>query len=123
MYLQKNRHMMGKRKAKATALAGILFSLLAVYSCKLEEPQLPIAEDKLVPILKDVQLAESIIQQQSQIIQDSLTQRYYGVIYRTHEIEAAELDSTLAILRREPAIMDRVYTKVLEELSKEEIKE
>lgn len=96
---------------------------IGVLACKLEEPTLPIPEEALVPILKDIQLAESIVQQQSFNIQDSLVERYYNVIYRTHNIQAEDLDSTLAILRKEPAIMDRVYTKVLEELSKEEVKE
>ena len=108
---------------RRVAVVGVLVILMGHSSCKLEEPSLPIPEDKLVIILKDVQLAESIIQQQSLNIKDSLVQRYYGIIYRTHGIKAAELDSTLAILRREPAIMDRVYTKVLEELSKEEVTE
>ncbi|NET34299.1 MAG: DUF4296 domain-containing protein [Cyanothece sp. SIO1E1] len=94
-----------------------------VLACKPEEPKLPIAEDALVPILKDMQLAESIIQQQTFNIQDSLVERYYKVIYKTHDVQKQDIDSTLAILRREPAIMDRVYTKVLEELSKEEVKE
>lgn len=102
---------------------GTLVIAVSIFSCRPEEPRLPISEEALVPILKDVQIAESIIKQQNFLIQDSLVERYYNVIYRTHEIQAEDLDSTLAILRREPAIMDRVYTKVLEELSKEEVRE
>ncbi len=104
-------------------ICSILLLGLTMLACKPEEPSLPITEEKLVPILKDIQLAESIIQQQNYLIQDSLVERYYGVIYRTYDIQEEDLDSTLAILRREPAIMDRVYTKVLEELSKEEVKD
>ena len=96
---------------------------IALVACQPKEPSLPIPEEALVPVLKDIQLAESIIQQQTFNIQDSLVERYYNVSYRTHNIQAEDLDSTLAILRKEPAIMDRVYTKVLEELSKEEVRE
>lgn len=101
----------------------LLMMGLGALACKPEEPQLPIAEEALVPILKDMQLAEAIIQQQTFNIQDSLVERYYKVIYKTHDVKQQDVDSTLAILRREPAIMDRVFTKVLEELSKEEVKE
>lgn len=110
-------------KLKGLRTCCLLMIGLSMLACKTEEPQLPIAEDALVPILKDMQLVESIVQQQTFNIQDSLIERYYKVIYKTHEIQKQDLDSTLAILRREPAIMDRVYTKVLEELSKEEVKE
>ncbi len=94
---------------------------LFILACQPAEPVLPIEEEKLVPILKDIQLAESIIQQQNYIIKDSLIQTYYGIICRTYEVKKEDLDSSLAILRREPAMMDRVYTKVLEVLSKEEL--
>lgn len=97
--------------------------LLAVLSCQKKKTVLPISEEMLVPILKDIQIAESIIQQQNYIIKDSLTERYYDVIYRTYEIKPADLDSTLSILRRDPAMMDKIYTKVLEELSKEEVQD
>lgn len=105
------------RNLKSLFLVPFLFLL----SCQPAEPVLPIDEEKLVPILKDMQLAESIITQQNYIIKDSLIRTYYGIIYRTYEIKKEDLDSSLAILRREPAMMDRVYTKVLEELSKEEL--
>ncbi len=114
---------MHKMRLTRSTICGILIITFGFWACKLEEPDLPIAEEALVPILKDVQLAESIVQQQNFLIQDSLVQRYYEVIYKTHQIQAEDLDSTLAILRREPAIMDRIYTKVLEELSKEEVQD
>jgi len=97
--------------------------LLGVLSCQKKRTVLPISEETLVPILKDIQIAESIIQQQNYIIKDSLTERYYGVIYRTYDIDPSDLDSTLAILRKDPAMMDKIYTKVLEELSKEEVQD
>ena len=104
-------------------IGSLLILGIGLLACKPEEPRLPIAEEALVPILKDIQMAEAIIQQQNYLIKDSLVERYYQVIYKTHDIQAEDLDSTLAIIRREPAIMDRVYTKVLEELQKEEVKE
>ncbi|MEZ5043832.1 MAG: DUF4296 domain-containing protein [Saprospiraceae bacterium] len=102
---------------------GMLFLgfFLLLVGCKPKEPTLLIEEDKLVAVLKDAQLAESIIQQQSRLIQDSLVEVYYGIIYRTHNISKADLDSTLAVLRKEPKMLDRVYTKVLEVMTKEEL--
>ena len=100
-----------------------LFFLLGMLACQLQEPVLLIEEEKLVPMLKEIQLAESIIKEQNYLIQDSLIASYYGIICRTYDVKQADLDSTLAILRREPAMMDKVYTKVLEVLVKEEMTE
>lgn len=98
-----------------------LIFLLGMLACQPKDPVLPIAEEKLVPMLKDIQLAESIIKEQNYLLQDSLIATYYGIICRTYDVKQADLDSTLAILRRQPALMDKVYTKVLEVLSKEEV--
>lgn len=100
-----------------------LIFLLGMLACQPRDPELPIAEETLVPMLKDIQLAESMIKEQNYLIQDSLIDSYYGIICRTYDVKQADLDSTLAILRREPAMMDKVYTKVLEVLAKEEVSE
>jgi hypothetical protein len=92
----------------------ILFFLMA---CTEEGPDLPIPEDKLVKVLVDVHLAEAALQGLGGLVRDSTANVYYDQIAQRHDIERADLDSTIISIRKDPKAITKIYTKVLEELT------
>lgn len=92
-------------------------ALLLLLSCNKEEPALPIPEDELVSVLVDVHLAEAALQDAYGAKKDSLAELYYNQIYRLHDIEEEAFNKAIKQLRNEPERVERLYERVLEELS------
>ncbi len=74
---------------------------------------LPIPEEELPPILLDLHLAESAAQSLYGSSHDSIIEEYYAQICAIHQIQRADLDSTLLQLRRDPERLHRVYNQML----------
>jgi len=79
-----------------------------------------IQEEKMVQILKDIHLAEAIAQSERINIKDSLLAIYYDDIYRIHNITKEDLERNLELWMNDAEVVDKLYEKIIEELSKEE---
>jgi len=84
------------------------------------EPDIP--QEKMVQILKDVHFAEAIAQSNRTDVKDSLLAIYYNHIYEIHDITKEDLERNLDLWMGDAAVADKLYEKVIEELSKEEAK-
>ena len=118
-------------RKKTTANIRHLFWIVAVVttfaacnettvSPKKIEPDIP--QEKMVQILKDIHLAEAISQSERTNIKDSLLAIYYDDIYRIHNITKEDLERNLKLWMSDAEVTDKLYEKVIEELSKEESK-
>ena len=91
--------------------------VLVISSC--EKPQtLPLEEDKLIRVLADIHIAESALGQLNGKQKDTAAYVIYDQIYTIHEVREADVDSTLAILKRSPEKMSKIYEKVMIEMEK-----
>ncbi len=98
-------------------LPPLLFLLLVTLSCQPEE-ELPIPEDRLVPLLAQIHEAEAIINEQTDTyVKDSLTDTYYDYLFQLYQVEEAEFEATMEILQEDMPRLERLYKKVLEELT------
>ena len=84
------------------------------------EPDIP--QEKMIQILKDVHLAEAVSQSERTNVKDSLLAIYYDDIYRIHNITKEDLERNLKLWMSDAEVTDKLYEKVIEELSKEESK-
>jgi hypothetical protein len=91
----------------------ITFSL----SCKKEQP-LPMEEEKLIKVLCDIHIAEAAMEPVTANDKDSIATLLYQQIYTIHGVEQAEVDTALSFLKKEPQAAEKIYLKVVEELSK-----
>lgn len=92
--------------------------LLVLWGCTSKNPDPPIQEKDLIPLLEDVHLAEAALQNVRGPMKDSLSTLYYKEICTIHRINKTTLDTTLAMLRRDPERMTRLYTQVIERVVK-----
>lgn len=90
------------------------------FACSNPEPVLPIAEEKLVKVLADIHVAEAAMQNLTGDRKDSVAQVYYEQIEKIHGIERTLVDSAIIMMRKNPKLISKTYTLVLEELSKRE---
>jgi len=97
-------------------LLGVLFFII-LSSCS-EEKNIPLSDDKLAIVLRDVHIAETAVQHLRTADKDSLLNLYYQQVCTIHEIEREDLDSSIAILKRHPEWAHPQYEKVFEELEK-----
>lgn len=94
----------------------LLFSITILSSCNKGIETLPIAEPELIKILADIHLAEAAFQNLSTSAKDTLAYQYYDQVYQIHQVEEAMVDSSIAILNRDPERFYSLYTKVQESL-------
>ncbi|HFA50788.1 MAG TPA: DUF4296 domain-containing protein [Bacteroidetes bacterium] len=95
----------------------LFYFILFFCSCQ-HEKKLPLPEDKLVPVLMDIHIAEAGLTHLTGTVKDSTAAKYYQQIYTMHGVEEAVVDSCLYYLKRHPARMKKVYDKVTKELEK-----
>ena len=70
-------------------------------------------------ILLDIHVAESAMNQlQIGPKKDSLANLYYDQIAEIHQVDRELMDTCLAIIQRNPEMMDRIYEKISEEVDK-----
>lgn len=85
--------------------------VLALTSCNSRE-RFPIEEEKLIDVLVDTHFADAALVHVNQTKKDSMAVFYYNQIYERNGITAAQLDTSLAILRRDPLTTWKIYQKV-----------
>ena len=100
----------------------ILFVFTLLFACAKDKP-LPIEEDLLIKVLCDVHVAETTLKQINSKKKDSLATRLYSQIYEIHHVKQADLDTALFYLKKNPKEMERIYSKVVEELGKMKMKD
>lgn len=97
-----------------------VFCLLSLTGCQSEE-SLPVSDEKMIEVLADVHIAESVMTFLNQQQQDSMAPVYYDQIMLIHDLDREVFDTCLAILRRNPDRMHEIYTEVFEKLEKEKL--
>jgi Domain of unknown function (DUF4296) len=103
--------------------AGIYLCTLCFLSAcgeKKEEP-LTLPDDKMVKILVDAHIMESALQDVNFRLRDSVKVVFYNQVYEMNGITEAEFVENIEIMNKQPKLMSRVYSKVMEELSKLEV--
>jgi hypothetical protein len=98
--------------------AGGLF--LAGCAAHPAEP-LPIEREKLKAILLDIHLAEQAMSHLTGNVKDSTAVKYYDQVMKIHQVERVEIDTCLAILKRNPGLMEELYDEMLEEVDKRKV--
>ncbi|MEK7254781.1 MAG: DUF4296 domain-containing protein [Bacteroidota bacterium] len=92
-----------------------------LFAACVSEESLPVKEEKLRKVLIDIHLAESATMHLDQLKKDSLTPIYYRQVLEMHEMDRETFDTCVAILKRNPGLMQEVYEQVQEELSKMQV--
>ncbi len=90
-------------------------TLLFVFSCE-EKAPLPLKEEELITVLRDIHIAEAAMQNLIGITKDSVGEIYYEQTLNLHNIKKADFDSSMVILRRDPDRLGLIYDKIIEEL-------
>lgn len=84
------------------------------FSCQ-DKAKLPIAEDKMAHILKDMLFAEAAINRVGRSIEDSLQNQYYQQIYQIHQIDSTQLANSFKMMQDNPELAESLY-KAAEDL-------
>ena len=104
--------------------SGLLFSTIAIFilftGCMTEET-LPVSDEKLVKVLADAHIAESALLSFGEPQKDSIAAVYYSQIMTIHDMDREVFDTCVAILRRNPKLMNEIYGKVFEHFEKEKL--
>ena len=83
----------------------------------------PIPEEKLVKVLGDIHIAESMLTEfLDRDGKDSIARVYYGIIFTMYEIDAQLFDETMALYIQHPNAMMMLYEEVEKYLKEEEKK-
>jgi hypothetical protein len=104
-----------------------IFSLLLILSAcyqtydkeKVPEPDNLIGEDKIVLILADIEITESVLrdkQNQGHEI-DGQEEIYYATIFKTYEVSREEFESSMSYYKQDMKRMDKIYEAVVTRLS------
>jgi hypothetical protein len=97
----------------------LLFVVLG-WGC-IKSTQLPLDESRLIPMLCDLHIAEAAIAKAKGAEKDTIAQTLYDQVYAIHGITAAELDSSLAQIKRDPFLTEKIYEQVMVELEKKKL--
>ena len=103
------------------AMAGLL--LASVVSCGPEPTPIPMDEDKLVEVLIDVHVAEAAVQMLRGATKDSVINAYYDQIFEIHGLSREDFETTMEILRTDPKRMEGLYSKIMNEMERQEVTE
>lgn len=101
---------------KLILLAITGFLLLHITSCQRDEAEI-LSRSKMRKVLVEIHLLEGIFS----VKQPPLTEReqvyYYEALFRKHQINRADFDSSLVYYTRNPKIYERLYTRVIADLN------
>ena len=92
--------------------------LLPVLACHSDSSNLPIPKAKLVPVLMDIHMVEAVVENDSQVMKDSLAALYYPQIFEKHGVTAKDFDSTVNFMNERPKLMHDIYEDVMKEIQK-----
>ena len=93
-------------------LAMICFLVL---NCQKAE-ELPIQPQKLVDVIADIHLSESAMYLFNDQIKDSIGLVYYQQVFDIHEVDSADFNIAIKMIRKDPKLMMQVYSKVFEKI-------
>lgn len=94
----------------------VLFcGILCFFSCN-DRSSLLIQEDIMVDVIRDIHIAEAAMQNLIDITKDSIGEIYYDQVFEIHQVNKADFDSSMSILRKDPERLGIIYEQVLEEL-------
>lgn len=101
-----------------------LIGMLIFQSCSSNQNNkwpFSLPEQKMVELLADIHIAESVYKYKGQYPKDFIPEKLddvYGMIYAEYSIDKMEVDKLLADLANRPLIMKRVYEKVEKQIKK-----
>jgi hypothetical protein len=104
----------------------ILGTALLLAACQPTETvvTLPIGDDKMINILYDVHVAEAALAPvPGGPKKDSLANLYYDQLAELHGVDREALDSSLAMLQRDPELTRQLYEKVVEMVEKKRLQQ
>ena len=96
--------------------------LLSCGNPKTEIPQDILSENSFINLLKDNHLAEAKFElHKTKGMENAKNElaHNYSTIYETHEITPDDFDKTLAYYAQHPEQLEKIYTSVLEQLTKD----
>jgi hypothetical protein len=101
-----------------------LFIIIFIFvvSCN-KKPEYLISQEKLIPLIVDLHLADAIYTSRSIIdvnIEQVDSASYYRKVFERYNVTRSEFDSTMEYLTARPKKIDGIYDEVLERLSKME---
>lgn len=101
------------------AMAGAIVLFSSCYQATpVEQPVL--SEEELIPVLKDIHLAEALLTEiMNKQDKDSLARLYYAQIFELHHVDSSEFDQSMNAYMTNPAALDSLYEAVIQALSKE----
>lgn len=82
------------------------------------EQSLTIPENKMVEILLDAHILESALQDVTHTKKDSTKKAFYQQLYTIHSISEKAFIENVEIMDKQPKMLARIYSKVMEEVSK-----
>jgi len=84
----------------------------------IEEPLL--SEEELIPILKDIHIAEALL---TEIVdrraKDSFARLYYGQIFELHTVDSIQFNQSMHAYFSDPPALDSLYQEVIDAILKE----
>ena len=87
-----------------------------------ETPQDILSENIFIDLLKDIHLAEAKFElHKTKGMENAKNElaHNYSTIYKTHEITPDDFDKTLDYYAQHPEKLEKIYTRVLEQLTKD----
>ncbi|MEM6964116.1 MAG: DUF4296 domain-containing protein [Bacteroidota bacterium] len=93
----------------------LLFVTLLLSGCK-EEIKPIIPEEKMIKILADLHVSEAALMSLNHKVKDSVSQVYYRQIFEIHGVADSTFYQDLAILRKNPKAVERIYEQVIAEI-------
>lgn len=101
-----------------TRLIALSLSLLLSGCASPDAGPPPVDLDRLSLVMTDLQIAEALGTEVPVLIRDSIKQVYFNRVLEDHGMSEATFDSLTWIVRKEPAWVDSLYTRVGELLAK-----
>lgn len=105
------------RMHKTTAYIGLMCCFIFFVSCGDKEIPIPLSEEKLVDVMIDMHIAESMIEKLPVSDRDTVGHVYYRMIYREHEVSQEDFDESIKVLREDPERLNAIYVLVMEQLN------
>lgn len=96
--------------------------LLSCGAPKTKIPQDILSENSFIDLLKDIHLAEAkfeLLKTKGMENAKNELAHNYSAIYETHQITAYDFDKTIDYYAQHPEQLEKIYTRVLEQLTKD----
>lgn len=102
----------------------LIFILSNVFlSCKQEEIEFQIPDEKMIKILTDLHISEAAILSLNQKTKDSISPVYYQQIFEIHGVTDSVFYSDLEKLRSDSKRLEKIYQEVIVEIEQLDIKD